>query len=125
MHYGLLTAYTSIRIEVMEKVAEVLQRQLNMVVKCQENSTTRNNGLDTALILPKIYVCGHSLGWSLVQLLALDIACNVEVGTKIPSVVKRHRYKRGVYDRTLLKRKSKHKYDHHECRLSGNHFSAR
>ena len=44
----------------------------------------RNNGLAGAneqlsLVLPKIYITGHSLGGSLAQLLALDLASNCEI----------------------------------------------
>jgi len=42
----------------------------NAYGRCEDGSSLR---------LPKIYVTGHSLGGSLGQLLALDLACNVEI----------------------------------------------
>jgi hypothetical protein len=57
VHSGFIQAYSLIRDEIIEKVIEVMERQINKALKrCGTNSE--------ALVLPKIYVTGHSLGGS-------------------------------------------------------------
>jgi Lipase (class 3) len=69
VHEGFLEAYSHLRKELMTCVVEVLQRQLKKALaKSYENGTSMS--------LPKIYITGHSLGGSLGQLFALDIASN-------------------------------------------------
>jgi hypothetical protein len=78
VHAGFLEAYLNVRKQVLEGVLQVLQRQLNNAVARSKFGDPQGKD-GTSLVLPKIYICGHSLGGSLGQLLALDIASNCEV----------------------------------------------
>lgn len=81
IHEGFLEAYTRIREEVLEKVLEVFQRQIEESVhrirgnNCREGSSILSSNLQ----IPKIYITGHSMGGALGQLLALDLACNCDI----------------------------------------------
>ncbi|VEU39928.1 unnamed protein product [Pseudo-nitzschia multistriata] len=74
VHEGFQDAYSEIRQQLFELLLPVLQRQL---AKSTESST-RAAGKEP-LALPKIYCTGHSLGGSLAQLFALDLAANCEL----------------------------------------------
>jgi len=72
IHSGFQYAYFKVRDEIINSVLKVYQRQLGKALeRCSENSSP--------LKLPKIYLTGHSLGGALSQLLALDLATNVEI----------------------------------------------
>lgn len=73
IHQGFLDAYSAIREDVLKTIVEVYQRQF-------DKSMERWRGSDCKYFsMPKIYICGHSLGGSLGQLLALDLASNIGV----------------------------------------------
>eukprot|EP00980_Cylindrotheca_fusiformis_P020967 scaffold7978_cov124-Cylindrotheca_fusiformis.AAC.4 len=74
VHEGFQEVYTHIRKKLIDVVFPVLQRQLatSLEVKDQKEASA-------PLALPKIYATGHSLGGSLAQLLALDVASNCEI----------------------------------------------
>jgi len=81
VHEGFQDAYSEIRKQLFELLLPVLQRQL---AKSIESSATSKSGSARAtvkepLALPKIYCTGHSLGGSLAQLFALDLATNCEL----------------------------------------------
>ena len=60
VHQGFLEAYLPVRNELMESVVKVVQRQLSKSILRQANSSTSDNN-QPPLILPKIYISGHSL----------------------------------------------------------------
>jgi hypothetical protein len=74
VHEGFQEVYTHIRKKLLDIVFPVLQRQL---AKSLERKDLKE-GSDP-LALPKIYATGHSMGGSLAQLLALDLASNCEI----------------------------------------------
>lgn len=51
-----------------------MERQIQKLLKCCADSNMR-----IPFTLPNIYITGHSLCGALDQLLALNIACNVEI----------------------------------------------
>ena len=71
IHCGFSQSYSLVRDQVINAILKVLQRQLEKAMQRCENGG--------ALKLPKIYITGHSLGGALAQLLALDLACNIEI----------------------------------------------
>lgn len=80
VHNGFIQSYFRIRAEVIGKVLQVIERQLNhSLQRCHDNQMN-----PLPLSIPKIYVCGHSLGGALAQLLALDISRNIEITNSIP-----------------------------------------
>ena len=79
VHEGFLEAYAHIRQEVLEGVMDVLQRQFRKAVARTKLEVDTDIAVSVPLVLPKIYITGHSLGGSLAQLLALDIASNCEL----------------------------------------------
>jgi hypothetical protein len=85
VHEGFLEAYAPIRRQVLEGVLAVLQRQFSHAVTRAGLSVDSGLEKDMPLVLPKIYITGHSLGGSLAQLLALDIASNCELVVDVPS----------------------------------------
>jgi hypothetical protein len=84
VHEGFLEAYAHIRRQVLESVLAVLRRQFSHAVTRARLSVDSGLEKDMPLVLPKIYITGHSLGGSLAQLLALDIASNCELIVDIP-----------------------------------------
>ena len=79
VHEGFQDVYTLIRRKVLDILLPVLQRQFAKALE-------RSNGEDDEpLALPKIYITGHSLGGSLAQFLALDLANNCEMVLKVNS----------------------------------------
>mmetsp|Transcript_18045 Transcript_18045/g.43378 ORF Transcript_18045/g.43378 Transcript_18045/m.43378 type:complete len:1693 (+) Transcript_18045:233-5311(+) len=79
VHEGFLQNYSKVRHETIEAVLSVFKRQLD---KSVERSRQRRSpgSLDAQpLTLPKLYITGHSMGGTLAQLLALDLASNVEI----------------------------------------------
>jgi hypothetical protein len=75
VHEGFQDVYTQIRRKIFDILLPVMQRQL---AKSLEMEDPEADGQEP-LALPKIYVTGHSLGGSLAQLLALDLANNCEI----------------------------------------------
>jgi hypothetical protein len=76
VHEGFLEAYSHLRKQLLECVLEVMQRQLTKAIQRAKEG-------ESSLVLPKVYVTGHSLGGSVGQLFALDLAsnCVIEVPT--------------------------------------------
>lgn len=74
VHEGFQEVYTHIRKKLLELLFPVMQRQLEASLGGGAAGTNRE-----PLALPKIYCTGHSLGGSLAQLLALDLANNCEL----------------------------------------------
>jgi hypothetical protein len=76
VHEGFLEAYSHMRKQVLTCVVEVMQRQLAKAIE-------RSQVDGASLVLPKVYITGHSLGGSVGQLFALDLAsnCVLEVPT--------------------------------------------
>lgn len=80
VHEGFLEAYLHIREQVLEAVLNIFQSQLENSLRKSRSRRRNDHGvLAPSLQVPKIYITGHSLGGSLAQLLALDLACNCEV----------------------------------------------
>eukprot|EP00536_Pseudo-nitzschia_multiseries_P010740 jgi/Psemu1/326150/estExt_fgenesh1_pg.C_3380001 len=81
VHEGFQDAYSEIRKELFELLLPVLQRQLAKSV--ESSAASRSGSARTAanepMALPKTYCTGHSLGGSLAQLFALDLATNCEI----------------------------------------------
>ena len=75
VHQGFQEVYSKLRRKLLDILFPVIQRQLaKSLRKSQENGTQPE-----PLVLPKVYCTGHSLGGSLAQLLALDLASNCEI----------------------------------------------
>ena len=83
VHEGFLEAYLHIRDQVLESVLNIFKSQLESSLhksRSRRSHRCYQEGIfSPSLNIPKIYVTGHSLGGSLAQLLALDLACNCEV----------------------------------------------
>jgi len=83
VHEGFLEAYLHIRDQVLESVLNIFKSQLESSLhksRSRRNHRSYQEGIFSPTFnIPKIYVTGHSLGGSLAQLLALDLACNCEV----------------------------------------------
>lgn len=81
VHEGFLQAYLHIREQVLESVLNTFQSQLENSLRNSRKRRRNYQGgfLTPSLQIPKIYITGHSLGGSLAQLLALDLACNCEI----------------------------------------------
>lgn len=77
VHEGFQDAYSEIRKQIFDLVLPVLQRQLAKSLRSQNNGDAAAK--KEPLALPKIYCTGHSLGGSLAQLFALDLAANCEL----------------------------------------------
>jgi Lipase (class 3) len=76
IHEGFQDAYIQIRKQIFDLLVPVLHRQLAKAFIPSENSAASTE----PLALPKIYCTGHSLGGSLAQIFALDLASNCEFG---------------------------------------------
>ena len=84
IHAGFLTVYLHVRDELIQQILLVMKRQIQTSMRdCVNRSKLGGN--DPNFVIPKIFVCGHSLGGCLGQLLALDIAANVEIKLNPPS----------------------------------------
>jgi len=73
IHEGFQEVYTHIRRKLLDIIFPVLQRQLAKSLETSKKDSSE------PLALPKLYLTGHSLGGSLAQLLALDLANNCEI----------------------------------------------
>ncbi|KAL3931736.1 MAG: hypothetical protein SGBAC_011169 [Bacillariaceae sp.] len=73
VHEGFQEVYTHIRRKLLNIILPVLQRQLAKSLKRRDQESSE------PLALPKLYLTGHSLGGSMAQLLALDLANNCEI----------------------------------------------
>ena len=83
VHEGFLETYSHVRKQVLECIVEVYHRQYRKAVRRARLSKDPNER--RSVHLPKIYITGHSLGGSLGQLLALDLATNCQVIVEQPS----------------------------------------
>lgn len=77
VHEGFQEVYAVVRKKVIESVLPVIQRQMSKA--CTTRDTPGIEPEKEPLALPKLYITGHSLGGSLAQLLALDLANNCEL----------------------------------------------
>jgi len=75
VHEGFQDAYSEIRKRIFDLLLPVLHRQLAKSLR----SKNKANSANEPLALPKVYCTGHSLGGSLAQLFALDLASNCEL----------------------------------------------
>ena len=82
VHEGFQEVYTHIRRKLLDILFPVMQRQLETTMDGGSSDGNRE-----PLALPKIYCTGHSLGGSMAQLLALDLAnnCELVIPTKLKS----------------------------------------
>ena len=80
VHEGFQDAYSEIRKQLFGLLLPVLQRQLAKSIKLSAapKSGPAAAAVKEPLALPKVYCTGHSLGGSLAQLFALDLAANCE-----------------------------------------------
>jgi hypothetical protein len=77
VHEGFQDAYVQIRKQIFDLLIPVLQRQM---AKAADAPLSTLSTSEQPLTLPKIYCTGHSLGGSLAQIFALDLASNCELG---------------------------------------------
>jgi hypothetical protein len=119
VHEGFLRNYLGVRQQIIEAILSVLKRQVDKAVERSRFSENSCLFLDPEPItLPKIYLTGHSLGGSLAQLLALDLASNCEIvieQTLSPKFVDDH----------LRERTSSTDLDQEEFWLGSNNFTHR
>ena len=64
-HQGFLSSYLSVR-----------EEMLAAVLSCFTRTALKNSNNRKKFVVPKVYICGHSLGGALAQLFALDLAMN-------------------------------------------------
>jgi len=80
VHEGFLQNYSKVRRELIEAILTVLKRQVDKALERCKCAIRNMKGTSAEpFTLPKIYITGHSLGGSLAQLLALDLASNCEI----------------------------------------------
>eukprot|EP00557_Chaetoceros_sp_GSL56_P006505 CAMPEP_0176504310 /NCGR_PEP_ID=MMETSP0200_2-20121128/15861_1 /TAXON_ID=947934 /ORGANISM="Chaetoceros sp., Strain GSL56" /LENGTH=1635 /DNA_ID=CAMNT_0017903725 /DNA_START=200 /DNA_END=5107 /DNA_ORIENTATION=- len=84
VHSGFIEAYNLLRDQIIQVLVHVIERQIKKAILRYEDEHSSQK--ESYFVLPKIYVTGHSLGGALAQLIALDIACNVEIKIEFPSV---------------------------------------
>jgi len=102
VHSGFIQAYSSIRDEIIEKVIEVMERQITKALDRCNDAYDDASQDEIPFVLPKIYVTGHSLGGALAQLLALDISCNIEIKMHGSSKHRRTEHIRGQSDAAVI-----------------------
>ena len=111
VHNGFLQCYSRIRTEVIEKVLQVIKRQLNQ-------SLQRSHDTLIPLSIPKIYICGHSLGGALAQLLALDISRNIEItNSMLVPLQQRHKRRMSEMTKSSQETRNRTKSDFHNAGL--------
>ena len=80
VHEGFLENYSKIRHQLLEVIVSILKRQLDKSVDLSRHGGSGSANQDAEpLTLPKIYITGHSMGGAIGQILALDLASNVEI----------------------------------------------
>lgn len=80
VHEGFLQNYSKVRRQLIEAILAVLKRQVDKALERCKSGIRNTKGVSAEpFTLPKIYITGHSLGGSLAQLLALDLASNCEI----------------------------------------------
>ena len=79
VHEGFQQSYMKVRQQLIEAILSVMKRQVDKAI---ERSRYAGN---EPITLPKIYLTGHSLGGCLSQILALDLASNIEIVIEQPS----------------------------------------
>ncbi len=85
VHEGFLQNYSKVRRQLIEAILAVMKRQLDKAVeRCKNDTRDKQGDRVEPFTLPKIYITGHSLGGSLAQLLALDLASNCEIMIEQP-----------------------------------------
>lgn len=85
VHEGFLQNYSNIRNEIIEAILSVLKRQLDKSVgRSRHGGSSSSHDAAQPLTLPKLYITGHSMGGTLAQLLALDLASNCEIVIEQP-----------------------------------------
>lgn len=78
VHEGFQDSYSEIRKQLFDLLLPVLQRQLAKSIATSQGAGKPPSAKEP-LALPKIYCTGHSLGGSMAQLFALDLASNCEL----------------------------------------------
>jgi len=75
VHEGFQQCYMKVRQQLIEAILSVMKRQVDKAVERSRYAGNANE----PITLPKIYLTGHSLGGCLSQILALDLASNIEI----------------------------------------------
>jgi len=75
VHEGFQQSYMTVRKQLIEAILSVMKRQVDKAIERSRYAGNANE----PITLPKIYLTGHSLGGCLSQILALDLASNIEI----------------------------------------------